>query len=331
MKKIILTSHETQGLSVERIFNEFQVPFYKKVVQTDDLKISEYTATAPDNTARVILEKLTKILDTKQKEIMVTSQTLDATFSDYLKNLEQKEKEKDTGRLTEEFHAIAEPSVEFNKDLFLMVIIASVAAVIGLFTNNAALVIGGMLLAPLIGPMTAFSFNVAVADPRKIVKSAVNGITLLIAAFATAALLTLVVSQFVELPITDEILLRTEVSFVFLALAISLGVAGGIAMSSNVPGILVGVAIAAALVPPSAVAGIGLALWELDIFTNSLLLTIQNVIGLILGMIAVFFVKKITPREYHEKEKGKRYMIITISIFVALSIIIGIISFQVII
>lgn len=327
MKKIILTSHEPQGFSIECVFKEFKVPFYKETVLADELKIYEYTAIAPDNTARTILEKLSKILDTKQKEIMITSQTLDASFSYYLENLERQEKEKDTGILTEEFHAIAEPSVEFNKDLFGMVIIASVAAVIGLFSNNAALVIGGMLLAPLIGPMTAFSFNAAVGQPRKMAKAAVNGASLLIAAFATAALLTLVASQFVDLPITDEILLRTETSFVFLALAIALGVAGGIAMSSSVPGILVGVAIAAALVPPSAVAGIGLSLWELDIFTNSLLLTIQNVIGLILGMMAVFFVKRITPRKYHEKEKGKQYIIITISIFITLSVIVGIISF----
>ena len=149
------------------MFKEFKVPFYKEIVQTDELKLSEYTAISPDNTARTILEKLSKILNTRQKEIMITSQTLDAAFSDYLENLEQEEEEKDTGRLTEEFHAIAEPSVEFNKDLFAMVIIASVAAVIGLFSNNAALVIGGMLLAPLIGPMTAFSFNVAVGQLEK--------------------------------------------------------------------------------------------------------------------------------------------------------------------
>ncbi|TFH01390.1 MAG: TIGR00341 family protein, partial [Nitrosopumilus sp.] len=274
MKKLIFTCHEPQGESLEYVFKDSQIPFYKEKVKSDEIELFEYTAIAPDNTARVILEKSSKILDTKHKEVMITSQTLDATFSDYLANLEEQEKEKNTGILTEEFHAISEPSVEFNKDLFAMVIIASVAAVIGLFSNNAALVIGGMLLAPLIGPMTAFSFNAAVGHPRKMAKASVNGASLLIAAFATAALLTLVVSQFVELPITDEILLRTETSFVFLALAIALGVAGGIAMSSGVPGILVGVAIAAALVPPSAVAGIGLALWDFDIFTNSLLLTI---------------------------------------------------------
>jgi hypothetical protein len=40
---------------------------------------------------------------------------------------------------------------------------------------------------------------------------------------------------------------------IFVALAIALGLAGGIAMTTSVPGLLVGVAIAAALVPPDVV------------------------------------------------------------------------------
>jgi len=43
------------------------------MVQTEDLKIFEYAAISPDNTARIILKKLSKILDTKQKEIMYQS------------------------------------------------------------------------------------------------------------------------------------------------------------------------------------------------------------------------------------------------------------------
>ena len=329
MKKIILTAFEPQSESIEYVFKEFKVPFYKEKVRTDEMEIFEFTAIAPDDTARTILEKMSKMLDTRQREIMITSQTLDAAFSDYLMNLEQQEESKNTGRLAEEFHAIAEPSVEFNKNLFAMVIIASVVAVVGLFTDNAALVIGGMLLAPLIGPMTAFAFNVAVAQPQKMLKATINGFSLLAASFVTAIVLTVATSQFVDLPITEEIILRTETSFVFLALAIALGIAGGIAMSSNIPGILVGVAIAAALVPPAAVTGIGLAMWELDLFLSALVLTAMNVIGLILGMMTVFFTKRITPRKYHEKEKGRKYMAITMSIFVALSVIVGLITIRI--
>ena len=116
LKKIILTSHEPQGQKCRVcVFKEHKVPFYKEKVRTDELELFEFTAIAPDDTARIILEKMSKILDTRQKEVMVTSQTLDAAFSDYLMNLEQQEESKNTGRLAEEFHAIAEPSVEFNK------------------------------------------------------------------------------------------------------------------------------------------------------------------------------------------------------------------------
>ena len=88
------------------------------------------------------------------------------------------------------------------------------------------------------------------------ITSLISGLILLVAVIGTGALLTTIALQFTDLPITNEILSRTEISPVFLAVAIALGLAGGIAMSTNIPGILVGVAIAAALVPPGTVAGI---------------------------------------------------------------------------
>lgn len=129
--------------------------------------------------------------------------------------------------------------------------------------------------------------------------------------------------QFIDLPLTNEILSRTEVSPVFLAVAIALGLAGGIAMSTNIPGILVGVAIAAALVPPAAVSGIGIALWDFDIFSSALTLTAANIIGLVLGMMVVFFIGGVTPRKFYEKEKAQQHMIVTITIFIGLSILLG--------
>lgn len=110
MKKLIFTCYEPQGESLEYVFKDSRIPFYKEKIKSDEIELFEYTAIAPDNTARVILEKSSKILDTKHKEVMITSQTLDATFSDYLANLEEQEKEKATGILTEEFHAISSQS-----------------------------------------------------------------------------------------------------------------------------------------------------------------------------------------------------------------------------
>jgi len=128
--------------------------------------------------------------------------------------------------------------------------------------------------------------------------------------------------------LTSEIISRTEISPVFLAVAIALGLAGGIAMSTNIPGILVGVAIAAALVPPATVSGIGIALWDWSIFSSALTLTAANIIGLVLGMMIVFFIGGVTPRKFYEKEKAQRHMIITITIFVGLSILLGFLLFK---
>lgn len=99
-------------------------------------------------------------------------------------------------------------------------------------------------------------------------------------------------------------------------------------MSTDIPGILVGVAIAAALVPPAAVAGIGIAMFDFDIFSSALTLTAANIIGLVLGMMIVFFIGGVTPRKFFEKEKAHNHMIITILVFVGLSILLGILSLK---
>ena len=114
-----------------------------------------------------------------------------------------------------------------------------------------------------------------------------------------------------------------------VVISILLGVAGGIAMTSNIPGSLVGVAIAASLVPPAAVTGIGLSLLNPKIFTGSPLLELSNVVGLLLGSMIIFIIRGAIPRKYYEKEKARKYMRRTIMIFIVLSVILGVINFVV--
>ncbi len=130
------------------------------------------------------------------------------------------------------------------------------------------------------------------------------------------------------MPITHEITSRTMAAPTDVVIAILLGIAGGVAMVSSIPGILVGVAIAAALVPPATVTGIGIALWNWDIFSGSLLLTASNIIGLILGSIVVFFLRGVSPRKYYEKNKARKYLIITILVFIGFSMMLGAFSFM---
>ncbi|WP_420544583.1 TIGR00341 family protein [Nitrosopumilus sp.] len=327
MRKIEVVCYEQQGQSIEYVFKKYKIPFHLELTLAEEEKLLRYTGICPDSLSSGLTNELNKIIDTRRKELYVTSLAIEATLSDYLSNyvkeLEAKQVKTKTKKLIEEYESIIDPNVNFNKNLLFMIVIAAGVAAAGLFANNASLVIGAMLISPLLGPISAFSFNTAVGKTDKMVKSLVSGLILLVAVIATGALLTAIALQFADLPMTNEILSRTEISPVFLAVAIALGLAGGIAMSTNIPGILVGVAIAAALVPPGTVAGIGIALWNFDMFSSALTLTVANIIGLVLGMMVVFFIVGVTPRKFYEKEKAQKYIIFTISIFIGLSVLLG--------
>lgn len=296
----------------------------------DDHKLIHYNVIVPDIISRTVINELSDILDTTHKEIYLISQTLDAAISEYSDRLHEEEKLKHVKKdkkTTEEFKTLTEPSVELKTNLVFMIAIASAVALVGLFANNASLVIGAMLLSPLLGPITAFSFNAAVGQPKKMYKAAKSGLILTLVIITIGAGLTAIALSFMELEITPEILARTEMTPVFLVVAILLGLAGGIAMSSDIPGILVGVAIAAALVPPAVVTGISIAMLDYDMFINSLTLTIANILGLVLGTMIVFFALGVTPRKYYEQEQAKKYQTYTIIIFVVMSIALGILTF----
>ncbi|HEY5736338.1 MAG TPA: TIGR00341 family protein [Nitrosopumilus sp.] len=332
MRKIEVICYDQQSQSIEFTFKKYKIPFHSELTMSDNQKLLRYTGICPDSLANGLTNELNKIIDTRTKDLYVTSFVIEATLSDYISNyvkeLETKQVKVKKKKLIEEYESLIEPSVKFNKNLLFMIVIAASVAVVGLFANNASLVIGAMLISPLLGPISAFSFNTAVGKTDKMFKSFLSGLVLLAAVIGTGALLTFIAIQFTDLPLTNEILSRTEMSPVFLAVAIALGLAGGIALSTNIPGILVGVAIAAALVPPATVAGIGIALWDFDIFFNAFALTAANIIGLVLGMMVVFFVGGVTPRKFYEKEKAQKHMIITISIFIVLSILLGFLSLK---
>lgn len=332
MKKIEITCYEQRAQNIEYVLKKFKVPYHVDLTMHENEKLLRYTIICLNDLATDLVNQLNRLVDTRKKEVLITSQTIEATLSEYLNTLEEEEKAKpkkaEKKKLTEEFKALIEPNVEFNKNLLFMVIIAAGVATAGLFANNASLVIGAMLISPLLGPLTAFSFNVTVGRPDKVYKATISGLILIAAIIVTGAILTVISLQFVDLPLTEEILLRTEISPIYLAVAIALGFAGGIAMTTDIPGILVGVAIAAALVPPAVVSGIGIALWDFDIFSNALTLTAANIIGLILGTMSVFFMEGISPRKFYEKEKAQKYLIITIALFIGLSILLGFLLFK---
>lgn len=190
MKKIELVIDDKQSDELEYVLSKFDVPFYKNRLQGNaiDSDLIQYFVFSPDIIAREIMRDVKKILHTNQKNSLMAVHEIDTVFSDYLDKIEDKEDRKEAPKLREEFQALTEPAVEFRRDLLFMVIIAAAAALIGLFANNPSIIIGAMLIAPLLKPITAFSFNIAVFHPPKIITAGFSILILLASIVGISAL-----------------------------------------------------------------------------------------------------------------------------------------------
>lgn len=165
-----------------------------------------------------------------------------------------------------------------SKMYFIMNILSAIIASYGLVTNSAAVVIGAMLVAMMLGPITGVAL--AIIDHR--------GPLLRKSLFTVAAGISLVVLVgFVvgwlhnDQPLTSEILSRTQPTSMDLMIALAGGTAGAYAMvSPHLSVAVVGVAVATALVPPLAASGILFANGEGQLGLGALLLAITNIIAI---------------------------------------------------
>ena len=165
-----------------------------------------------------------------------------------------------------------------SKMYFVMNILSAIIASYGLVTNSAAVVIGAMLVAMMLGPITGVAL--AIIDHRmpllrKSLFTVAAGISLVILVGFVIGLLHK------GQPLTNEILSRTQPTSMDLMIALAGGTAGAYAMvSPHLSVAVVGVAVATALVPPLAASGILFANGETQLGLGALLLAITNIIAI---------------------------------------------------
>ncbi|HFE67633.1 MAG TPA: TIGR00341 family protein [Chloroflexi bacterium] len=182
-----------------------------------------------------------------------------------------------------------------DADFYVLLSLAAAIAYFGLVQDSTAVIIGAMLIAPLMNPMMAIAFGISVSNFKLIGAGANTTLRGIIAAIAIATLLTIFLPP---QPATDQILSRTQPTYLDLLVALFSGAAGAYAMTRvNLAGAIPGVAIAAALVPPLGVVGYGLGTGRLDIAGGALLLFVTNLAAIVLAAALVFLVMGFQPRQ----------------------------------
>jgi uncharacterized hydrophobic protein (TIGR00271 family) len=161
-----------------------------------------------------------------------------------------------------------------------MICMAGGIAILGLILSSPAVVIGAMLLSPLMGPILAIGFALAIGDAEWLREAArALGLGALIAVLFCALIVLVSPLQ----TVTSEIAARTRPNLFDLLVALFSALAGAYAMIRGRGETIVGVAIATALMPPLAVVGFGLATWNWTVFGGAFALFITNLVTIALS------------------------------------------------
>ena len=198
---------------------------------------------------------------------------------------------------------------------YLLVILSSVIATMGLLVNSPAIIIGAMLVAPLMSPIIGIGLASITGDER-LFRDSILGLFLgAVLAIMISSLITLLNLQlpFVLLDeIPAEVLARTRPGPIDLVVALAGGSAAAFALAMpNISAALPGVAIATALMPPVCSVGVGLAMGRIDVAGGAFLLFLTNAVTIAFAATAVFFLLGFAPRLTEGKNRAPRSLIIS--------------------
>ncbi len=202
-------------------------------------------------------------------------------------------------------------------DFFVMIGLASAIAALGLLLNSPAVIIGAMLVAPLMSAIMGMGLGSIQADVRLLELAGSATLRGMLLAIAVGAAAKLIVPG--NGAPTAEILARTAPSLLDLGVAIFSGLAGAYALSrKNMSSSLPGVAIAAALVPPLATVGIGVAWLRWDVAGGALLLFLTNLVAIVAASGFIFFLLGFRPQRRKRRTRIFRRAVVSSAILLAL-------------
>ncbi|WP_425637789.1 TIGR00341 family protein [Algoriphagus yeomjeoni] len=215
-----------------------------------------------------------------------------------------------------ELFSLLRQNAQTSSSYLVLMALSTMIATFGLFGNSAPVVIGAMILAPLMGPIISLAMGALRQDGLLIKNSMITIFWGVVIGLFFSILISLITPLEV---LNDQILARIRPNLLDLGIAIASGVAGAYAYSKEeINKTLAGVAISVALVPPLAVAGIGIGWLDPVVFGGAMLLLGTNLAGIVMSASLTFLILGFSPFRL-----AKRGLMISLGILLAIALPLG--------
>jgi len=220
----------------------------------------------------------------------------------------------------EEIVAQVEKGAQLSSHYLVLILLSAIVSAIGLLEDNVAVIIGAMVIAPLLGPNIAFALGTTMGDSKLIIKS----LNALAAGLVFAVVVGVCIGYFWPGQLySNEVLARTDVTFSGTAIALASGAAGALSLVTSISGVLVGVMVAVALMPPTTTIGLMLSAGDYQAAFGAALLLAMNVACINLSAKLVFLSKGVRPRTWFEARKAEQSSTLSIVFWISLLLVIA--------
>lgn len=319
---------------VHQVFEEMESAWWQEVARGD--RGSQFSALVEVGREQKLLDELDLACATAAGSrilVLPVEATLPRVEPEEQAGGGEQESSTATGRLSrEELHDDITAASLLSGNYVAMLVLSVGVVTIGLWRDSAAVVIGGMVLAPLLGPNIALGFAATLADGKLAAQALRTGVTGLF----VALLLAIGVGMSFGLPLdadgviaSAEIRTRTLPHVLDLLLAFAAGVAGAMSFTTALATSLVGVMVAVALMPPLVVVGmcVGAGRWADAEGAATLLLT--NIVCVDLAAVLTFVAQAIRPRDWWQVERRQRVVrVVIVVLLLALAAVSTLLALQ---
>ncbi len=202
----------------------------------------------------------------------------------------------------EELYADVQEMMRASWPNMIMTVLSAIVCAVGLARSNVAVIIGAMVIAPLLGPNVGLALGVTLGDFALILRALRENFLRIGAALVFAVVVGIIFQIDSQMP---EILSRTSISYTDIVIALAAGAAGALALSTGAPATLIGVMVAAALMPPLVVTGMLSALGNYSGALGALQLLAVNLISINLAGVLTFLAMGIRPGSEDDVSKAR--------------------------
>lgn len=267
-----------------------------------------------------------QFLDDVQKELSngddwrLVILPVEAIVPEFKEPEEEKVVQKNLAMTREELTEDIGKGAVLNQNTLILTVLSAIVAAVGMIQNSVPVIIGAMVIAPLLGPILAVILGTSLGD-LDLIKRAAQSASVGIALAIGVGLVAGVVTPF-EIG-APGIAARANVGADSVALALASGAAAALSVMTGISGVLVGVMVAVALLPPAV--AVGLLLGKLAFYeaSGALLMLGVNIAAVTLAGQIAFLVQGIRPRTFYRMKTAKQSVTVSLLLWTIVLMALG--------